>query len=156
MELKDIKGLGPSRIKALNNKGITKPVDLLNTFPTKYLDFTNVDEFSKLVGASFTLKASMQEEAKAVFFKGVSYTIASFKCARSGKKFKAVWFRQPFMKNNLKDGYTYFLMGKVNKKGWLIVTKCYEASRIEDTLIPIYGSSAGLSSTIFSTSVKNI
>lgn len=156
MELKDIKGLGPSRIKALNEKGIRSPIDLLNTFPTKYCDFSSIDEFSRLEGASFTLKATLVEEAKAVYFKGLSYTIATFRCTKNGKKFKAVWFKQPFMKNNLRMDSTYFLMGKVNKKGQLVVSKSYEASRIDDTLVPIYGSSAGLSSAIFSTSVKNI
>lgn len=156
MELKDIKGLGPSRIKTLNEKGIFTPLDLLNAFPNKYLDFTSIDEFSKIIGAEYTLKASLIEPAKAVYFKGLNYTIGTFKCAISGKKFKAVWYGQPYMKNNLVEGFTYFLVGKINKKGQLVVTNQYASSRITDTLVPVYGAGVGLSSNLFSSVVKSV
>ena len=40
MELKQIKGLGPKRIEALNEGGIYTPSDLLWRFPGGYIDST--------------------------------------------------------------------------------------------------------------------
>ena len=40
MELKQIKGLGPKRIEALNEGGIYTPSDLLWRFPDGYSDST--------------------------------------------------------------------------------------------------------------------
>ena len=40
MEIKQIKGLGPKRLEALNEAGIYTPADLLWRFPGGYIDST--------------------------------------------------------------------------------------------------------------------
>lgn len=156
MELKDIKGVGPKRIKTLNEKGIFTCLDLLNKFPHKYLDFGEISGYEKVVGASLTTKAESINEAKSVFVKGHSYTIARFKDCTNGAEFNAIWFNQPFMKNNISEGEIYFLTGKINSKKQLVVTNYFSVEKLINKIIPVYSASLGISSAVMSKLVREI
>lgn len=157
MELKDVKGLGKARLELLSEKGINTTVDLLNVFPSKYLNFTDIDAFlGQIEGTQLTLKCTMVSEAKSVYFKGLNYTISKFVCLTSGRPFNAVWYGQPYMKNNLKINGNYYLIGKINKKKQLTVTNWFEIDKLENKIVPIYGSSIGLTKTVAINSIKEI
>lgn len=157
MELSDVKGIGQKRKQELNEKGIYNVHDLLNIFPNKYLDFSSVDEYSyDYTGEELTIKAKMVGEAKSVYFKGLNYVIASFMCVTSRRLFNAVWYGQPFMKNNLALNTFYYLIGKVNKKKQLVVTKYFEIDKIDDCIVPVYGSKLPFGKTSVIKIIKNI
>ncbi|NCP83393.1 MAG: ATP-dependent DNA helicase RecG [Bacteroidetes bacterium] len=110
MELSDLKGITPNRIKALQTAGITKPKHLIYFFPRKYIDRSNLDSIALLteeqsesvlsvtiqriqtIGTprNKRLEAIATDETgtiKLVWFKGVTYFEKTLKV---GKKF-LIW-----------------------------------------------------------------
>ena len=156
MELKEIKGLGSKRLSALNDCGITTSIDLLNYYPYKYYDFTKFDEYSPNASANLILKVECVGEPKIVYFSRLNYVIAKMKDETSGGSFNAVWYNQTFMKNALSVGTKYILIGKVNNKKQLVVTKCINATNLKGDVLPVYKSLEGISSGIIKNSVDEL
>ena len=146
MELSEINGLGKKRLEVLRSQGITTCEDLLDYFPYKYYDFTTIDKFDALATNTILVRAKNITEPKGVFFKGLNYVIAEFEEFETNKKFKAVWYNQPFMKNNLALGDEYFLYGKPNSKKQLVVQKYFEVTKEDGHILPYYKPMEGLSS----------
>ena len=99
MELIDYKGVGKTRLSQLNDAGIFSSIDLLNYFPKKYYDFSNVGQFAE-DGLNKILLAKIISEPKVVRFKGMNYTIAKAQDS-SGNLFNAIWYNQPYIKSIL-------------------------------------------------------
>lgn len=143
MELCEVKGLGDKRISALNDAGIFSCKDLLDYFPYKYYDFTLSTAFSNMPNSVQLVEAVCVAEPKCVFVRGLSYCIAEFKDQLGGGKFKAVWYNQPYMKNNLEVDAGYFLQGKTNSKKQLVVQFYTAKEKVEKKIISCYKSVEG-------------
>lgn len=156
MELSEINGLGKKRIESLNNNGINSCMDLLDYHPYKYYDFTSIDTFNASATNTLLVRATAISEAKAVFFKGLSYVICEFIEHSTDKSFKAVWYNQPFMKNNLHEGEEYFLFGKPNNKKQLVIQNYFVASKEDGHILPCYKAIDGVASATIKKSIAQI
>lgn len=156
MELEELKGVGKKRISALNEAGIFTCTDFLNFYPIKYYNFNKSEPFDATKEENYLICATTSGDAKAVFFKGHSYTLAPFEDEKSQKSFKAIWYNQPFMKNNLVNGQKYLLYGKPNSKKQFVVQKSFRAPSNGALIIPIYKSIAGFSQNLICQCIKQI
>ena len=155
MELKDINGIGKIRLCKFESNNIKSVTDLLNYYPYKYYNFTTTCAINKSNKLPVTIKATVVGNAKAVFFGGRSYTICKME-DNAGNDFNAVWFNQPFMKNNLLEGNVYFLYGAVNNKNQFVVQKSFRAEKAETNIVPVYKSLDGIPSGVIRNCVNSV
>ena len=100
--LEGIKGLGAKRIEALRKAGITTPEQLINYFPSKYIDYTNVKRIADCyMGEDAVLKVCLSGKVSQAHVNGRTLTRAVL-CDESGK-ITATWFRQPWVFKQLND-----------------------------------------------------
>lgn len=138
MELSQLKGIGKNRLSQLNDAGIFCTQDLLNYFPKKYYDFTDLSPFSE-DNLNKILLATVIADPKVVHFKGLSYT--SCKMTDSfGNTFTAIWYNQTFISGMLKNGLLYYLYGKNSpkKKNTFVVQLTKEQQKLSTNVLPVY------------------
>ena len=77
-----------------------------------------------------------------------------------GASLELVWYRMPYMKNNLKVGSTYIFYGKVNKKnGRLVMEQAAmfteeQYASMEQVFLPVYTLTNGLSNNLVTKTVR--
>lgn len=156
MKLYEISGLGKKRIETLTSQGIVTCLDLLDYYPYKYYDFTTIDKFEPSASNAILVRAKSITDPKAVFFKGLNYVICEFEELETLRRFKAVWYNQPFMKNNIQVNEEYFLYGKPNSKKQLVVQHYFVASNEEGGILPCYKPLDGLASGTIKKAIAQI
>ena len=144
------KGIGPAKNNAFAERGINTISDLVNHYPRKYLDRTNVTQISKIknkmhVNLVGTIEASgMVQGRKRQFFKAILKD-------KSGIV-TLTWFRGArYMNQSVKKGDYLAITGKVEfYNGLQIIHPEYDKLNIEDDplnsgiITPLYSISAEL------------
>ena len=148
--ISSVKGIGPAKNNAFAERGINTISDLVNHYPRKYLDRTNVTQISKiknkmLVNLVGTIEASgMVQGRKRQFFKAILKD-------KSGIV-TLTWFRGArYMNQSVKKGDYLAITGKVEfYNGLQIIHPEYDKLNIEDDplnsgiITPLYSISAEL------------
>lgn len=113
MQLQELKGIGEKRLEQLSQAGITNMHALLSYFPKRVLFFQNAQAFTAQAGQGQLLKVTVLQPAKVAFIKKnfTSTTCACQDCL-SNAKLNLVWYNQPYVKNRLQPGQTYYAYGK--------------------------------------------
>lgn len=156
MELEEIVGIGAKRLEILNNAGIKTSDELLNYLPYKYYNFTKIDVFDKNSDTLLLVCAKAVKEPKCVFLKGLNYCVVGFCDTSSGECFNAVWYNQPFMKNNIEFLGLYYLFGKLNSKHQLVVQSYFPLTKASEIIMPCYKPLENISSLTIKKSIKQI
>jgi len=156
MELKDIKGFGKARLEALEERGILTPLDLLKLEPNKYLDYSYIGEIDKKTDATQTVRSRVLGGTRSAYFRGKSSVTTKMVDVQSVTPFTAVWFNQPFMKNNLHEDDEYFLTGKFNRAHQFVVQRMMKCEKVDNDLIPVYKKDSALSSQLIRDAIKQI
>ena len=148
--ISSVKGIGPAKNNAFAERGINTISDLVNHYPRKYLDRTNVTQISKIknkmhVNLVGTIEASgMVQGRKRQFFKAILKD-------KSGIV-TLTWFRGArYMNQSVKKGDYLAITGKVEfYNGLQIIHPEYDKLNIEDDplnsgiITPLYSISAQL------------
>src|SRR3990167_4988371 len=102
-------------IPALKRLGIRTLRDLLFHFPLRYDDFSNEKDIAGIFpGETVTVRGVIEKVSlHRTFRKKMALTEAVLRDETG--KIKAVWFNQPFLAKNLKEGFLVRLSGKVAK-----------------------------------------
>ncbi|MBQ8468845.1 MAG: ATP-dependent DNA helicase RecG [Clostridia bacterium] len=138
MELKDYKGIGKTRLAQLNDAGIFSSYDLINYFPKKYYDFSNVGIFAE-DNLNKILLVKIVAEPKVVHFKGMNYAICKV-LDSEGDLFNAIWYNQPYIKSVLSLNREYYIYGKNSpkKKNTFVVSMTKDKEKTTKKMLPIY------------------
>lgn len=142
LSLSQIRGIGPARLKALNDAGIWTARDLALMLPRDYRDLTNVTPLAALqagVPAAVRVRVSgepREQRAKKLLITKVFVTDGD-------EVAPVVWYNQPWLKKQLTVGRELLLYGKAEwKKGVLqLVSPTIEQ---EGGLIPVYRTIPGV------------
>ena len=148
--ISSVKGIGPAKNNAFAERGINTISDLVNHYPRKYLDRTNITQISKIknkmhVNLVGTIEASgMVQGRKRQFFKAILKD-------KSGIV-TLTWFRGArYMNQSVKKGDYLAITGKVEfYNGLQIIHPEYDKLNIEDDplnsgiITPLYSISAEL------------
>ncbi len=146
----NISQISPKLAKSLSSMGIHTIADLLNYFPSRYLDFSKFTLIENLhVGEVVTVRGTIKSIASRFSFatkKNLSEAIVSDETG----SIKVTWFNQGYIAETLKKGDQVLLSGKVdNYKGLQLTNPIYEKVTTENIhtgrLVPVYK----LPSTIF-------
>jgi len=148
MELKDLRGLGKTRLAALEKAGITTLRDLLMSLPHSYRDTSVTTPISALQpGQSYCICGYLQSTPRLAHFRGISRVTAVL-CDESGA-LPLSWYNQPWIKEQLPAEEELLLYGKVEQDKQ---SKLYMNSprREKDrALIPEYAAPPGIPGKIF-------
>lgn len=140
MELKDLKGLGPTRLEALRAMGICSLRDLLYNLPVSYQDGTHCMPCALAVGET-AVQGALRADPKLSRFNGLTKITAILR-DESGD-LPLVWYNQPWVCQQLHGGEIYLLYGRVTEKnGKRIMTNPRRLT--EPTIFPVYRAVSGL------------
>ena len=154
-----LKKLGPARAKAFAQAGVFSVLDLINFIPKDHEDRSIITPILELqADQRATIKAKVTHEAKNSGFRGVIATSVALE-DESGR-IEAIYFNQPYMKNTLKKGETYYFSGKIIAKMGKLQIQSPDITKISDDplhverIIPIYPAKLGISQKIIRGYIK--
>lgn len=156
MQLEDIKGLGNTTIKYLNEIGIYSIDDLINYYPFRYEIIENSD-ISKLNDGDKIVIGGIIENVPNIIHFNRKLNKMSFRLNTGSFVSNITIFNRAFLKDKLNVGNTITVIGKYDKKHNSITASDIKFGLIEETLIePIYHSSFKISSSKISKIIKSI
>ena len=111
-----LKGVGPNRIKLLNNIGIFNIEDLITYFPRNYEDRQAVKSIYEVIdGEEIAVKGKVMSRMSEIRVRR-NLTIYSIMVSDDTSMCKLIWYNQPYLKSKFEIGNTYVFFGKVSKK----------------------------------------
>ena len=154
MELKQIKGLGPKRIEALNEAGIYTPSDLLWRFPGGYIDSTRDSPVASAVpGKAVCLSLSFPGSPTLRYIKGMN--IVTAQAEDETGSIRIVWFNQPWARNQYKKGDHALFYGRPEMVQGRLTLSNPKVIK-ERGIIPQYSPAGSISGTVFSGLVSQL
>lgn len=154
-----IKNIGEQRLLKLHRLDIYTVNDLIEYIPRDYDDRSNVSLINELTGGEVnTLKASCAGAEN--IFAG-NKTITRVRLKDDTGEIDAVWFNQPYMKNNFIKGCKYIFTGKAVLRYGKTELLVSEYEKIDDKellsggrIVPVYHSTHKLSQKMLRTLIK--
>ena len=151
MELKDLRGVGPTRIGYLRAMGITSLRDLLYTLPVRYEDQETIHLCVSAPEGQAMVRGIVAEKPRIAYFRGLSRVTASIR-DESGK-LSLVWFNQPWMVQQLPIGKDILLYGRIVSKDGK--RSLQNASVVNETgWVPVYRGVKGIPAKGYRTLVR--
>ncbi|MGF7228847.1 MAG: ATP-dependent DNA helicase RecG [Candidatus Saccharibacteria bacterium] len=149
-DITSIKGVGPELAKKFAVLGIHTVGELVENFPRRYEDYSQITPIQKLHPGAVTIEATIKQATGRYVRRGMHITEA---VASDGTdSVRLVWFNQPYRANALKHGEKYYISGLyelsrsrfaiMNPSAELVSTFPVNTARI----IPVYRETKGLTS----------
>ncbi|HYH36140.1 MAG TPA: ATP-dependent DNA helicase RecG, partial [Candidatus Saccharimonadales bacterium] len=108
--LTELKGVGEAQASKFALLGVKTVGDLLDYYPRRYDDFSNVMRTDQLQPGAVTVEATIKQAAGRYVRRGMHITEA---VASDGHgSVRLVWFNQPYRAAALKPGRKYFISGQ--------------------------------------------
>lgn len=148
--LNKLKGVGEAQSRKLNKLGLITVEDLINHYPRRYDDFSQITPISKLKPGQVTVKGEITNAAMRRSRRGTSITEALIEDSSSAVK--AVWFNQPYLAKSLPKNESVYVSGILEFKYNQFALQSPSVERVSDfpkntaRIVPVYGETAGLSS----------
>lgn len=115
MDLKDLRGVGKTRLESLRAAGILSLRDLLFFLPTGYKDTTVLTPIGELVpGQAAAVMGSIKGKPRLSRFKGLTCVTASL-WDETGH-IQCIWYNQPWMEKNLSGREQVLLYGRMEER----------------------------------------
>lgn len=151
--LSSLKGLGPKRLKALQEAGINSVVDLLGVLPKDYLNASMPIPIAQLHQVPACVAGKIKKEPTSHYFGGRNYVRAVL--YDSSGEIPLIWFNQPWVKNQLSMNQEILLFGKAslyqNRQSMV------NPKLISDTgILPVYPPLAQLPGKVFSSLIAQV
>ena len=161
-EIRSIKGVGVRRGSELNKAGILTLRDLLYYFPRQYHDRTNLRQAGACVtGEVATLLGVVLYAQERRSRRGL--TVTKLVLDDGLGKFHAIWYNQPFIKNNIPVGARLYVTGKVEREFGVIqvAVEDYELANEDsplsaERLAPIYPLTGKLNQRLLRSLIKGV
>jgi len=145
-----LKGVGPTLATKFAGLGIHTIYDLIDYYPRRYDDYSNVSPIKQLVPGPVTVKAVVKQATGRYVRRGMHITEAVV--SDDTDSVRLVWFNQPYRAAALKPDEEYFISGnfELNYRRFSIMNPAMEL--MSDfplntaRIIPIYRETKGLTS----------
>ncbi len=157
MRLSSLRAIGEKREKDFMKLGIGEVSDLVRFYPRAYLDLTERASLRAAYHNDMALVACEVNRVQPVFYGNKRKMVKAF-CSQDGFPFTVVWFNQPYVANQLKEG-EYLFYGRVqNKFGQVsLVNPTFEPLdknyRLKG-IVPVYSLKGSLSQKVVRAAVK--
>ena len=148
--LTELKGVGQAQASKFAVLGLKTIVDLLDFYPKRYEDYSEVTPIAQLRPGSVTIEAVIKQATGRYVRRGMHITEAV--ASDDSGSVRLIWFNQPYRAAALKAGQTYFISGQyeLRRQRFSILNPTVEqASDLPVNtarIIAIYRETKGLSS----------
>lgn len=147
MKLNEIKGLGLTTEKYLNELGIYSAEDLINYYPFRYEIIENT-KLEDIKDGEKIIIGGICEKVPTVFHFGRKLNKMNFTLNTGSMVVKVEIYNRAYLKQNIKPGTPLTVIGKYDQKKSTIIASDIKLKIIEGTTIePIYHSSFKISSS---------
>lgn len=156
MQLEDIKGIGKTTIKYLNELGIYNIQDLITYYPFRY-EITQNTDIHNLNDGDKVVIGGIVENVPTVIHFNRKLNKMSFHLNTGEFITNITIFNRAFLKDKLNVGHAVTIIGKYDQKHNSITASDIKFGHIEGTLIePIYHSSFKINSSKISKIIKSV
>ena len=147
MQLEDIKGIGKTTIKYLNELGIYDALDLINYYPFRYEIIENTDMNNLKDNDKVVIGGIVENKPNVIHFNR-KLNKMTFRLNIGNFIANITIFNRAFLKDKLNIGSQITVIGKYDQKKSTITASDIKFGLIEETLIePIYHSSFKITSS---------
>lgn len=156
MQLEDIKGIGKTTIKYLNELGIYNAEDLVTYYPFRYEIIQNTDTQNLKDGDKVVIGGIVENVPTVIHFNR-KLNKMSFHLNTGEFITNITIFNRAFLKDKLNVGHAVTIIGKYDQKHNSITASDIKFGLIDETLIePIYHSSFKINSSKISKIIKSV
>ncbi len=157
--ISEIKGVGAKTEELFHKIGVYTIRDILLHYPrtyTQYPKVKHVDEVNEGETAAVLGRITKTPVVKRVRSMQITVTVIG----ELDVSMELVWFRMPYIKNNLKSGCSYVFYGKVNRKNGRLVMEqpaiysVEQYSSMEEVFLPVYALTGGLSNNLVTKTIR--
>lgn len=154
-----IKGVGAKTEELFHKLGVYTVGDILLHYPRTYVQYPeakHVDEVTEGETAAVIGRVTKSPVVRRT--RTMPITVTSI--GAMGVEIELVWFRMPYIKNNITPGNTYVFYGKVQKKnGRFVIEQAVIYSQeqyasMENVFLPVYGLTGGVSNNLVTKTVR--
>ena len=153
-----LKGIGEKRLSELYEHGIDDIDSLVAYFPSKYIDYSHIDKLDPRSQAMQSLHVKCTGTPDSIFLARFNCTKAPMCDVSSNNNVLAVWYNQPYVKNQIQKDNEYLLYGKMSpKKFGEFVVQSYK--KFDPTYLkpmPLYKPIGNLKSSPLSVAISDI
>ena len=148
MNINEIKGVGVTLERKLNNLGIYTTSDLLEHYPYRY-NIINIVGINEVVdNENCMIKATIVDPGRVQYIKK-NFNRLTFRCVSDNVILNVTIFNRAFLKNSLTIGKEIVLVGKYNKLKNSFVASDIKFNLENNTIEPIYHLVEGLKNNNF-------
>jgi ATP-dependent DNA helicase RecG len=108
--LTELKGVGEALARKFDGLGVRTMADLLDYYPKRYEDYSEVTPIGQLKPGMVSLEAQIKQAAGRYVRRGMHVTEAI--ASDNTGSVRLVWFNQPYRAAALKNGQKYFISGQ--------------------------------------------
>ena len=143
MELKDLKGLGKTRLETLNKAGIVTLTDLLLTLPVRYQDTSVTTPLGEIApGMEVCVSGFPKAAPRLSRFHGLT-SVTLRLCDETGG-LPVVWYNQPWMQTTVHPDELLTLYGRIDRDKQGRVRMVSPTIVKERGILPIYRALSGI------------
>jgi ATP-dependent DNA helicase RecG len=150
MQITEVKGVGAEMAKKFAILGIETVDDLINTFPKRYEDYSDVVPIKHIHPGMVTIKATIKQVAGRYVRRGMHITEAI--ASDDTDSVRLVWFNQPYRQTGLKAGQEYYIAGQYELSHQRFALMSPSVELVNDfpantaRILPVYRETKGLTS----------
>ena len=158
-----VKGVGDKTAQTFEKLNIFTVEDVLFHFPRNYFRYPEaitVEEITSLQESQLAIRAVVKKSPSSR--NGRNMNITTLTIGEETKKLELVWFRAPYIKNQLLPGKEYVFFGKmvVKNKRWVMEQPTIYAPEkyadIAGMLQPVYALTAGVTNNLLIKTIKTV
>lgn len=158
-----IKGIGEKTGQSLEKLNISTVKDLVFHFPRSYFQYplaVSVDGLDNIQEQKLAVRAMVRTSPMG--YKGKHMHITTLVIGEAPKKLELIWFRAPYIKNQIQPGKEYVFFGKmvVKNKRWVmeqpVIYTPDKYAEVEGMLQPVYALTTGVTNNLLIRTVKQV
>jgi ATP-dependent DNA helicase RecG len=155
-----VKGIGGELAKKYASLGVHTMYDLVEYFPRRYNDFSQVSAIRSLKPGPVTIEAVIKQVKGRYVRRGMHITEAV--ASDDTDSVRLVWFNQPYRANSLKAGQPYFISGQYELSRMRFAIMNPSVELVSDfpvntaRIVPVYRETKGLTSNQIRRAVREV
>ena len=161
--IKEVKGVGDKTAQTFEKLNIFTVEDVLFHFPRSYFRYPeaiSVEEITSLQESQLAIRAVVKKSPSSR--NGRNMNITTLTLGEETKKLELVWFRAPYIKNQIQPGKEYVFFGKmvVKNKRWVMEQATIYApekyAEIAGMLQPVYALTSGVTNNLLIKTIRTV
>ena len=155
-----LKGVGPELAKKFAKLGLKTVGDLVDYYPRRYEDYSNLTAIKDIVPGEVTIKATIGQAKGRYVRRGMHITEAV--ASDVSGSVRLLWFNQPYRADSIKSGQEYYISGTFALSHQRLSISSPSIELVSDfpvntaRIIPVYRETKGLTSRQIRQALKQI